>query len=328
MRLRQNMKKILTASLVAAVTVATALAVQNYVQAQTSTANTLKISPLRTDVTADPGETKTVKITVTNPSDNEVAVKPIQNDFVADDKAEDGSPAIILDENEYAETNSLKRFMVPIEPFNIPAKETVTVEATIIVPADAEAGGYFGAVRFAPTSPDGGGQVNMSPSVASLILLRVNGDVKENLEITDFQVLHAGSATNYLTSDQDISLLVRFKNDSKVQLAPFGMISVTKGDKVVYTTEFNAKEQKDMVLSSSARRWNIPLNDIQGFGRYTVSATFTYGSNNQTLEYSQVFWVIPLPIIISAVVVLLLIVGAIVGFVLMRRKRKSSMSFK
>jgi hypothetical protein len=64
-------------------------------------------------VTADPGETKTVKIIVTNPSNAEVSVKPIQNDFVADDK-EDGSPAIILDENEYSKSNSLKRFLAPL----------------------------------------------------------------------------------------------------------------------------------------------------------------------------------------------------------------------
>ena len=325
MRTRQSIKNIAVASLVAVVGLSVAFVGQSYAQqaATSSAANTLKVSPLRTDVTADPGETKTVKIIVTNPSNAEVSVKPIQNDFVADDK-EDGSPAIILDENEYSKSNSLKRFLVPLESFNLAGGETKVVEATINVPSNAEAGGYFGAIRFAPTAPDSGGQVNMSPSVASIILLRVNGQVSEKLELTDFQVLQDNKATNYLLSDQSVSMLVRFKNNSKVQLAPFGSISVQKGDKVVYNANFNNSEQKDMVLPASARRWEVPLKDIDGFGKYTVSATFTYGSANQTLEATQVFWVIPLPIIIGSVIGLAVVIGLIVLLIVRSKRQKGS----
>ena len=325
MRTRQSIKNIAVASLVAVVGLSVAFVGQSYAQqaATSSTANTLKVSPLRTDVTADPGETKTVKIIVTNPSNAEVSVKPIQNDFVADDK-EDGSPAIILDENEYSKSNSLKRFLVPLESFNLAGGETKVVEATINVPSNAEAGGYFGAIRFAPTAPDAGGQVNMSPSVASIILLRVNGQVSEKLELTDFQVLQDSKATNYLLSDQSVSMLVRFKNNSKVQLAPFGSISVQKGDKVVYNANFNNSEQKDMVLPASARRWEVPLKDIDGFGKYTVSATFTYGSANQTLEATQVFWVIPLPIIIGSAIGLVVVIGLIVLLIVRSKRQKGS----
>ena len=323
MRTRQSIKNIAVASLVAVVGLSVAFVGQSYAQqaAESSTANTLKVSPLRTDVTADPGETKTVKIIVTNPSNAEVSVKPIQNDFVADDK-EDGSPAIILDENEYSKSNSLKRFLVPLESFNLAGGETKVVEATINVPSNAEAGGYFGAIRFAPTAPDSGGQVNMSPSVASIILLRVNGQVSEKLELTDFQVLQDNKATNYLLSDQSVSMLVRFKNNSKVQLAPFGSISVQKGDKVVYNANFNNSEQKDMVLPASARRWEVPLKDIDGFGKYTVSATFTYGSANQTLEATQVFWVIPLPILIGSAIGLVVVIGLIVLLIVRSKRQK------
>ena len=229
-----------------------------------------------------------------------------------------------MDENEYSKSNSLKRFLVPLESFNLAGGETKVVEATINVPSNAEAGGYFGAIRFAPTAPDAGGQVNMSPSVASIILLRVNGQVSEKLELTDFQVLQDSKATNYLLSDQNVSMLVRFKNDSKVQLAPFGSISVQKGDKVVYNANFNNSEQKDMVLPASARRWEVPLKDIDGFGKYTVSATFTYGSANQTLEATQVFWVIPLPIIIGSVIGLVVVIGLIVLLIVRSKRQKGS----
>ena len=81
------------------------------------------------------------------------------------------------------------------------------------------------------------------------------------------------------------------------------------GNKKFSKKRFNSEEQKDNILPASARRWNIPLKDIEGFGRYNVTATFTYGASNKTIEVSQVFWVVPLPMIIGAVVALLLIIG-------------------
>ncbi|OYW84448.1 hypothetical protein B7Z17_04075 [Candidatus Saccharibacteria bacterium 32-49-10] len=244
------------------------------------------------------------------------------------DNAEDGSPAIILDEDQYAENNSLKRYMVPLQSFNVGPGESVPVEVSIVVPADAEAGGYFGALRFAPTSPDGGGQVNTSPSVASLILLRVNGQVTEKLDLTDFQVRQSAKATNFLTSTDNLSMLVRFKNDSKVQLAPFGMLTVQRGDKVVYTTNFNSSsDQQDMVLPASARRWNVPLENVEGFGKYTVKATFTYGSSNKTIEATQDFWVVPLPILIGGAVGILLVIAVIVILIVRFKSSKNNVSF-
>ena len=123
-----------------------------------------------------------------------------------------------------------------------------------------------------------------------------------------------------------MSLTVRFKNDSSVQLAPFGKISVTSGDKVVYQADFNNKEQQDMVLPGSARKWVVPLDKIEGFGKYKVSATLSYGIKGQTIERVTEFWVVPLPMIIGAGVALLLVIGAIVGLVLRKRYGKKSMS--
>ena len=318
--------KILTILVVSAALVVTLLGASSMAEeAATVTANTLKVSPVRTDVTVKPGETKTVKVTVTNPSDSEVMVRPIQNDFIAGD--EDGTPALILEEDEYAPKHSLKRYLQPLENVRIPAKESKTVEVKIKVPANANAGGYFGAIRFAPVAPDDGGQVNMSPSVASLILMTVSGDVKEKLNLTEFEVQQNGKAGWLFTNSDKMSATVRFENSSDIQLAPFGKVSVTKGSEVVHSVDFNSNSQRrDMILPDSARRWEIPLDKIDGFGQYTVSAVFTYGSKNQTIEISKSFWVIPVAFWIAAAVVLLLIIAAIVGFIYSRRRASNGMS--
>lgn len=282
--------------------------------------NTLKISPVRSDITVAPGNTKVVQTMVTNLTDEAITVQPIANDFIAGD--ESGTPALILDADKYAPTHSLKRFMVPLDTVTIPAKQTATVDVTIAVPEDAKAGGYFGAIRFAPTIPNSGGQVNMSTSVASLILLTVPGDMIEQMNLTDFEIKQGGKVGTFFGSANDIAATVRFENKGNVQLGPFGKISVTQGDKVVYETDFNAQNPRDMTLPDSARRWEIPLKNIGSFGNYTVNATFTYGSKNQTVEVTKSFWVIPLSVILWTAGGILALIGLIVGIWIFLRNYK------
>lgn len=275
------------------------------------TANTLKVTPVRTDIEVKPGKNKVVKVTVTNLTDDTIAVSAIQNDFIAGD--ERGTPALILDEKKYAPTHSLKRFMTPIEDFTIPGNQSKTINVMIKVPSNAQAGGYFGALRFAPTVPDDGGQVNLSPSVASLILLTVPGDLVEKLTVTDFDIQQDGKTGAIFGSPENIQASLRFANEGNVQSGPVGKVSVKSGGKVIYETDFNNKDPRDMTLPDSARRWDIPLEKISGFGQYTVLATFTYGTKNQTIEIEKSFWVIPLFVIIIAVILFILLLLLIAG---------------
>lgn len=291
----------------------------------TNTANTLKVSPVRTDINIKAGETQTVKVTVTNLTNSVITVMPIENDFIAGD--ERGTPALILDADKYAPTHSLKRFMSPLSAVTIPAKKAVVVDVLIAVPKDAQPGGYFGAVRFAPTTPDSGGQVNLSASVASIILMTVPGPVTEKLNLTDFDIQQNGVTGTYFHDGNNLQLALRFENKGSLQLGPFGKVSVTRGSEIVYEADFNNESPREMVLPDSARRWEMPLKGIDGFGYYTLNATFTYGTKNQTIEVTKSFWVIPWAYIIAAIViVVVLILGILITvFILKRRKRKVSL---
>lgn len=287
-----------------------------------ATANTLKVSPLRTDIQVKPGESGTVKIVVTNLTGDAVTVRPIQNDFISGD--ESGTPSIILDADEFAPTHSLKRFLSPLKDVTIPANKSVVVEVTITVPGSTQAGGYFGAIRFAPTSPDSGGQVNLSASVASLILLTVPGDAVEKLELTEFALLQGGKAASDFRTPNDLKVSFRFENKGNIQIGPFGKVSVMKGDELVYDTDFNSKTPRDVILPDGARRWEVPLEDIGTFGRYTVNATFTYGTKNQSIDVVRTFWVIPTAMIITAIAIVVVLVGLaiwLIFFLKGRRKR-------
>jgi hypothetical protein len=288
--------------------------------AATNTANTLKVSPVRSDVEIKPGESKTVKTTVSNLTDAPITVAPIENDFVAGD--ERGTPALILDADKFAPTHSLKRFMTPLKNVTIPAGQSKNIEVVITVPADAQPGGYFGAVRFAPASPDGGGQVNLSGSVASLILMTVPGPAVEKLNLTDFSIQQNGvTGTNFRTPN-NLQATVRFENKGSVQLGPFGKVSVKQGDKVIYASDFNNKTPRDVTLPDSARRWDIPLKNIGTFGKYTVTAVFTYGTKNQSIEVNKSFWVIPTTVIVWSIIGLITLIALIVGIWLFLRSYK------
>lgn len=318
-RIQANLRAAVVAVLALAVLISPQTALAQTSKANPST-NVLKVSPVRSDIQIKPGESKTVTTTVTNLTNEVITVRPFENDFVAGD--ERGTPSLILDQNKFAPTHSLKRFMKPLETVSIPAKETKNIDVVITVPKDAQAGGYFGAVRFAPTTPDGGGQVNLSASAASLILLTVPGKFVEKVELTDFAIQQDGKGGTLFQTPSNIQASFRFQNTGNVQAGPFGKVSVKQNNKVVYAADFNNKTPRDMILPDSARRWDVPLKDLGSFGYYTVSATFTYGEKNQTIEVTKSFWVIPLAVMIGAVVGLLLLIALIVGIIWFLRSYK------
>ncbi|WP_260763277.1 DUF916 domain-containing protein [Candidatus Mycosynbacter amalyticus] len=321
-QIQTNVRTII--SVVAMVVLAAFVAASVQVQhAHAATANTLKVSPVRSDIELKPGESKTIKMVVTNLTGAQIDVKPLANDFVSGD--ERGTPALILDADKYAGSHSLKRFMAPLANFSIPAKKTQVVEVTFNAPRDAKPGGYFGAVRFAPTTPDSGGQVNLSASVASIVLATVPGNVTQNLTLTNFDLQQDGANKTYFTTPDNIQASFRFHNDGDVHLSPFGKVSVKNGSKVVYEADFNQKVPREMVLPDSNRRWDVPLKNIGTFGKYEVHATFTYGTKNQTIEQTRSFWVIPqLYIILAlvALVIVLILIGLLIWFIVRKSKNR------
>ncbi len=278
----------------------------------------IKLSPLRSDVTLKPGESGSVDVYVTNLTSAPVMYRPIENDFVAKD--ETGTPSLILDENSYAPSHSLKRYMVPLDTVTIGAKQTATVTVRIAVPASAQAGGYYGALRFAPAT-SGGQPVDVVSGAASLILLTVPGPTVERLTLTNFDIRQNGStATNFRTPN-NLSLVLRFENKGNIQEGPFGQVNIQKGKKVVYTYNFNQDTPRSVVLPDSARRWEVPLKGLGKFGKYTVSGTFGYG-NGTTVNVQKTVWIIPTVYILAALGAIVLIAAVILAFWLVLRSYK------
>jgi hypothetical protein len=274
----------------------------------------LRVSPVKTDVTVAAGTTGTVKIIISNLTNKSVTVEPIENDFVA--SGEEGQAALILSPDSYAPSHSLKRFMVPLNNITLPPEGGEAVNVQIAVPKTAQAGGYFGALRFAPTvggASSGASSVALGESVASLILMTVPGPTVEQLLLTNFDVEQNGSTSTNFRTPNNLSLLVRFENQGNLQESPFGQIDVQHGKKIVYTSNFNQTQPQSEILPDSYRRWTIPLKGMGKFGKYTVEATFTYGTKGDTIDISKSIWIIPSTYIIAGVVIVVALIVLIGG---------------
>ncbi|MEO8105496.1 MAG: DUF916 domain-containing protein [Candidatus Saccharibacteria bacterium] len=271
-------------------------------------ANGLRVSPVRTDITVAPGQTKIVTITVTNITSTAASLQAVINDFAASSD-ESGQPAIILNSNQFAKSHSLKRFTKALPNFTLQPGEQKNVSLPITVPADAAGGGYYGAIRFAPATPGGPNQtVSLAGSVGSLIIATVPGDIKDQLNISSFDVRSGVHPRSLFTSSKAITGVVRFQNSGNIQEQPFGKILLKdRSGKILGQYEINSADPRSNVLPDSIRKFSVPLDKVGTWGVFKLEGNFGYGSNGQLLSASTTFYVIPLIVIllfIAAVIVL------------------------
>jgi hypothetical protein len=319
--IKQRVRTSIGMVVVAAIAIVAIFSSQTFAQSTTdSSADVIKVSPLRSDITIAPGASQNVPITISNPTSSAIEITPVENDFTSAD--EEGNPALILNANTFAPTHSLKRFMAPLSPITIPAGKGVTITVLITVPKTAQAGGYFGAIRLTPTSLGSGGQVNLSANAASLILLTVPGPTVEKLALTDFDIQQNGKTGTNFTTPSNLEAYIRFENKGNLQEGPFGVIDVKNGSKIVYEDQFNTTEPRDVILPDGARRWDVPLKNVGTFGYYSVTATLAYGATNQTIEVTKSFWIIPTYVIIGAIVAAIILIAVIILIIVLVRRRR------
>lgn len=276
-----------------------------------STANNgqaLEIAPPVINLTANPGQTLKTQILLRNVSKGDLIVTGTANDFVA--AGEDGTPKVIL-EDDPNNPYSLKSWVNPPASLLIVPREIKTMSITINVPANASPGGHYGVIRFTATPPSlEGTGVALSASLGSLILMTVNGQLTENMSISQFTVSHNGR-TGKLFESTPLNFTTKITNKGNVHEQPVGQIKITDMfGKPVASLNVNLPPRN--VLPNSTRKFESPLDkSVIGnkklFGRYHANLTVTYGQNKKTVSSSLTFWVIPWKAI--AIVIGLIVAG-------------------
>lgn len=274
----------------------------------------LSISPVRTDLTINAGESKTITVTVKNVTSATTEYEALINDFVVAADNELGHPALFLDDDKFAPSHSLKRYIAPVENVTIAPNESKSVKVTVSIPKDAAAGGHYGAVRFIPKTDVSGQNITLSASVGSIILVKVPGDIKEDLVVDSFDVRQGKDAKDgggLFTQSKNLYSVTRFNNRGNSHEQPFGKVRLLKDGKVLQETEINNLDPRANVLPDSIRRFDIKLDKVGNFGKYTVEGNFGFGTNGQLLSTTTSFWVIPFGWVVAGLAALVLLVSAI-----------------
>ncbi len=271
----------------------------------------LEITPTVINLEADPGQViEDTQIKIRNITDQTLVVRAQYNDFVAGDE-EDGTPRLLLDEDENAEPSpyTIKDWLQTIPEVTLEANEQKVINVTLNVPENASPGGHYGVIRFTGTPPEvDSSAVSLSASIGSLILVRVSGDVSEQANIAELYTSKDGEKRSMFEYGP-VTINTRFENSGNVHVQPSGTVTVR--DMFGRTVEsYNFNENKGNVLPQSIRRFENVLEKELLFGKFTVQADIVYGSDNSIVSSSTSFWVIPYKLIALGVAVL---IGLIIG---------------
>lgn len=275
----------------------------------TPTGSGLSISPTISEFTIKPGGSNSVTITLKNVTVGDVTAQGVVNDFESDNIS--GNPKIITDPNVQS-PNSIKKFVSNLD--NIPLKkgEQKNLIIALDVPKDTPPGAYFGILRFKAV-PVGAnapapGQVALTASVGSIVLITVPGNLREQVQLTAVHVYRGAHDSNLFFTRPD-KIGVEIKNFGNGFEKPFGNVEIQNTfGKSVGSFQFNNPKQLGNILPNSARIFNTKTSLIKQPGRYKVTANVSYGSGSQVLSLTKTVWYIPawLAIVIAAVILALL----------------------
>lgn len=224
------------------------------------TAQALTISPARAELTGDPGETISGTITLVNPLDiDQTYYTSIEN---GEADGETGTPIF----------NSIKdglpTWVKIAEKITLKKGERQTVVYTVVIPKEAESGGYFGAIFLSTVPPSAGeGQVSVGAKMGMLVFLKVTGTVKEQGGLSGFRTKNG----KYVLTSLPVDFTFKFMNEGNDKVKPEGALTIKNmvGMKSA-EIEIN-KEQGQNVLRGSSRRFNVRYGDVDA---PTVSAPF------------------------------------------------------
>ncbi len=240
----------------------------------------LSISPPTFEISANPGDTLTNTIRVTNLNESSVLVSVDRRNFTA--VGEEGSIGLTEEETSFSLASWIS---VEPESIRIPGRDSHTFTFIIDIPTNAEPGGHFGSVVF----KTGGAQpgqtgATLSQEVGALVLLRVAGKAEESASLASF------SAIKNLWEYGPVDLEVRVKNEGNVHVRPTGTITVTNiWGRQVAEMELEPRN----VLPGAIRRSLATWEERNLIGKYTATVYLAYGNQGKTLTASTTFWAFP-----------------------------------
>ena len=262
----------------------------------------MTVSPSLIQVNLSPGDHWASAIQVVNGNPYDLAVQTSVARMLPD--GELGRPRLVdlntegTTTNPFASSSVTHWISLPVAPHVIGREQTWTMPVAIDVPTDAEPGGYYAAVLVGTSPRDevrGMSQVSVTSSIASLIFIRVAGDVVEKGMIREF------STDRTWSNEPEARFTVRFENVGNVHVQPQGYIMVYNmfGKERGKIPINMLSEGFGNVLPGSTRNfvfsWRSGASRFD-IGRYRADVTLSYGATDKQFTQASVFFYV-LPIV-------------------------------
>ena len=273
-----------------------------------SQAYALTITPIRYEISGDPGQTLVEKMGLVNETKTTQTYYASFANFEA--QGDTGSPTFVDAKEGLGTWITTEQASV-----TLPAGAQKELEFKIKIPTNATPGGYFAAV-FWGTSPGGApGQVSIGTKTGMLVLLSVNGDVTEQAGLVDFG-LHNDK---HFYKQLPVGFQYRFSNQGGDRVKPKGNV-VVRAILGWTVKKVNANPNDGNVLPGTTRKflpeWSkrdtidvrdetLARNDKYSFtkevkdewhnfavGIYRAKVVATFGANDQTVKSSAVYFVV------------------------------------
>jgi hypothetical protein len=167
----------------------------------------------------------------------------------------------------------------------------------------------------------GAGQVSLSASVGSLVLIQVKGNLVEKAQLSGLRVYNGNrNGTFFFQKPNQVGVQISNLGNSFVQ--PFGKVVVTNtSGKQIYSYEINDVNPRANVLPGSRRVFKDPIKNIDKPGRYKVTASISFGDGSNVLVSQKTFWYLTGSMVAIALVVLAAL--AVLTFLAYRRYAKA-----
>ena len=276
----------------------------------------LTITPVRIEIKGDPGQVLTEEMTLINEQSTSATFYSSYANFEA--QGDTGTPSFT------SASEGIATWMKTADSITLGPNETKTISISIAIPKDTTPGGYFGAI-FWGTAPesDKPGEVAISAKTGMLVLLSVNGDVKEAGGLVDFKT----KENKFWYNTLPVSFEYRFKNDGGDRVKPTGTITI-RNTVYLRADRIDANPVQGNVLPASTRKFKvdwIKYSDPDGaplaasamkkflhtvryqwknfaFGLYSAHIDIAYGVQQQHAKDVVRFFVFPWQLLICIIV--------------------------
>lgn len=279
----------------------------------------LSISPTRTELRIQPGQSDKVEVSIRNVTRGAIIAKPFISDFESDDAT--GEPRLYANTDK-RNSASINSFVSGLQDVPLQPGENKTLIYPVNIPASAAPGGYYGAVTYRAVpanaaSPESG-EVALTANVASLVLIEVSGDITEQIQLDSVKVLKDTKASSFFTTKPN-KAAINVKNNGNSFSKPFGTVSLTDmSGKQIYSYELNNATPRGNILPKTNRTFTDEVKNISKPGRYTLTANISHGNGGEVLTQKVSFWYIPVWLLVLMIVVLL---GIAFGAFMLYRKQ-------